>query len=81
MDRHVRNTLEHGALVGEPRPGVDHFAIDPQVYSPEEQDIESRCGDDDVGLNLLIRLQENPLRSELLDVVGDHLDLARERSP
>ena len=41
------------ALVGDPLGEVDLGSVDDQVHAAEHQQVESRRGDDDVGLELL----------------------------
>ena len=68
----VRYARQHHALVGDACRQVHRLAVDRQRHTAEQLDVQTRCGDDDVGLEVAAGLQLDPGLGEGRDAVGDH---------
>ena len=75
-ERHVRHVRQHHALVGHGVVHVDRQAIARDRRAAEQLHVQTRCGDDDVGLQLLTGGQLDAGLGEALDRVGDDVGLA-----
>src|SRR3954468_6655703 len=60
---------KHHATIGDRVREGDRLAVDGEVNAPEDTDVEASRGHDDVGLELLARLEQNALLCEAVDLV------------
>ena len=73
----VGDALEHDPLVRQPRRDVDRVAVDTELRTAGELQLEPRRRDDDVGIELAARREADAPLGEGVDVVGDDVGLAR----
>ena len=67
----VRDALEHHPLVGESIGDVERFAVDHDFGATEEQQLETGCGHDHVGFEMLAATESDSRLGEPVDVIGD----------
>ena len=66
----VRNAAQHEALVDEEIARLDVSSVDVERHAADGLNAEPRCGDDDVGRDLLARFEPKAVLGEGLDLVG-----------
>ena len=76
-DGHVRDTGQHQAFVGHRLGEVDRLTVAGRGGPTEQLHVQTRCGDDDIGLQLGAGGQLDTGFGECLDGVGDDVGLAR----
>ncbi|CAB4728548.1 unannotated protein [freshwater metagenome] len=72
----VRDAGEHHPAVGHGLGKVHGLVVHAERDIPEHAEVETGCGDDDVGLELAAGLGEDALLGKPIDLVGHHLGLA-----
>ena len=75
-ERHVGHAGEHHALVGHGRGEIERLAVLADLGTAEQLHVQTRCGDDDVGRELLARAQLDAGLGEAVDGVGHHVGAA-----
>src|SRR6202021_1726793 len=74
-ERHVWHIGQHHSLVGHGVGEFDRQAVTPDLGAPDQLQVQTPCGDYDVGLQLVTGVELDPGFGEPVDGVGDDVGL------